>query len=137
MTLVAPVIAAMILGAMLFFSGVIAPLIFTRLPEDQAGLLIRNIFPWYYIVLGTLAAAAVPFAQGLTSKVLLAATAIGLLAARFIAIPMINAARDAALAGDANAQARFDMMHQATVVLNGLEILALIAVIVLAMRQVS
>ena len=41
---------SMILGIMLFFSFVIAPVIFTTLDEDNARKFIRRIFPFYYNV---------------------------------------------------------------------------------------
>ena len=41
---------AMILGIMLFFSLVIAPVVFTTLDEDNARKFIRRIFPFYYNV---------------------------------------------------------------------------------------
>ena len=40
----------MILGIMLFFSFVIAPVVFTTLDEDNARKFIRRIFPFYYNV---------------------------------------------------------------------------------------
>ena len=43
-------LTAMILGVMLFFSFVIAPVIFTTLDEDNARKFIRRIFPFYYNV---------------------------------------------------------------------------------------
>ena len=41
---------ALILGIMLFFSFVIAPVVFTTLDEDNARKFIRKIFPFYYYV---------------------------------------------------------------------------------------
>ena len=41
---------AMILGIMLFFSFVIAPVVFTTLDENNARKFIRRIFPFYYNV---------------------------------------------------------------------------------------
>ena len=41
-------LTAMILGIMLFFSFVIAPVVFTTLDEDNARKFIRRIFPFYY-----------------------------------------------------------------------------------------
>ena len=41
---------AIILGIMLFFSFVIAPVVFTTLDEDNARKFIRRIFPFYYNV---------------------------------------------------------------------------------------
>ena len=43
-------LTAMILGIMLFFSFVIAPVVFTTLDEDNARKFIRGIFPFYYNV---------------------------------------------------------------------------------------
>ena len=43
-------LTAMVLGVMLFFSFVIAPVVFTTLDEDNARKFIRKIFPFYYNV---------------------------------------------------------------------------------------
>ena len=43
-------LTAMILGIMLFFSFVVAPVVFTTLDEDNARKFIRRIFPFYYSV---------------------------------------------------------------------------------------
>ena len=43
-------LTAMILGIMLFFSFVIAPVVFTTLDETNARKFIRRIFPFYYNV---------------------------------------------------------------------------------------
>ena len=43
-------LTAMILGIMLFFSFIIAPVVFTTLDEDNARKFIRRIFPFYYNV---------------------------------------------------------------------------------------
>ena len=43
-------LTAMILGIMLFFSFVIAPVVFTTLDEENARKFIRKIFPFYYNV---------------------------------------------------------------------------------------
>ena len=43
-------LTVMILGIMLFFSFVIAPVVFTTLDEDNARKFIRRIFPFYYNV---------------------------------------------------------------------------------------
>tara|TARA_A100001015_G_scaffold97909_1_gene108728 strand:- start:73 stop:462 length:390 start_codon:yes stop_codon:yes gene_type:complete len=43
-------LTSMVLGIMLFFSFVIAPVVFTTLDEDNARKFIRRIFPFYYNV---------------------------------------------------------------------------------------
>ena len=39
-------------GGMTFFSAVMAPLVFTKLPFETAGAFIREVFPWYYLAMG-------------------------------------------------------------------------------------
>ena len=43
-------LTSMILGIMLFFSFVIAPVVFTTLDEENARKFIRRVFPFYYNV---------------------------------------------------------------------------------------
>jgi len=38
---------ALTFGGMIFFSAVMAPLVFTKLPFETAGAFIRQVFPWY------------------------------------------------------------------------------------------
>jgi hypothetical protein len=54
------------------------------------------------------------------------ATALGFLLARQVLMPAINAARDAAMADPAAAR-RFDRLHRASVMLNGVQVLLLLA----------
>jgi hypothetical protein len=44
---------------MTFFSAVMSPLVFAKLPLKVAGPLIRQVFPCYYLTMG----AAVPIAH--------------------------------------------------------------------------
>ena len=41
---------SLVLGIMLFFSFILAPMIFKVLPPDNAGVFIRAIFPYYYLM---------------------------------------------------------------------------------------
>jgi hypothetical protein len=43
-------LVSIVLGIMLFFSFVVAPLTFKVLPTTEAGIYIRIIFPYYYII---------------------------------------------------------------------------------------
>ena len=43
-------LTSMILGIMLFFSFIIAPVVFTTLDDENARKFIRRIFPFYYNV---------------------------------------------------------------------------------------
>ena len=43
-------LVSLVIGIMLFFSFIVAPLTFKVLPPDNAGVYIRTIFPYYYLV---------------------------------------------------------------------------------------
>ena len=43
-------LVSLVLGVMLFFSFVLAPMILKVLPPDNAGVFVRAIFPYYYLV---------------------------------------------------------------------------------------
>ena len=43
-------LVSLVLGVMLFFSFVLAPMIFKVLPPDNASIFVRAIFPYYYLV---------------------------------------------------------------------------------------
>ena len=49
------VAVASLFGSMLFFSCIVAPLVFVELEAATAGRFIRRLFPWYYAVVGGLA----------------------------------------------------------------------------------
>jgi len=50
--LIAGLALAVAFGGMTFFSAVVAPLVFVKLPAATAGGFIRELFPWYYLTLG-------------------------------------------------------------------------------------
>lgn len=130
----AAVVIAGSLGAMIFFSAAIAPTVFQALPEDHAGNFLRAIFPKYFMINGLLAgvAALMLMIAGLpVLGVVLVIAAAAMFAVRYLAIPRINAARDASLAGDSGAKTRFDQLHRATVLINLGEMLALAVVLFL------
>jgi hypothetical protein len=122
---------AFLLGAMIFFSVVIAPLIFIKLEPAVASRFIRELFPWYYlviIVLSSLAAAAM-LAASPGAAVTLAGVAVTAVAARQLLMPRINRARDAATGGEAAAKQRFSRLHRFSVVINGAQMVALSVVL--------
>ena len=122
---------ALLLGGMVFFAVLVAPLVFRVLPAEPGGRFIRALFPGYYVfVLGCAAAAAValfplsPADSGLMAAV--AALAVWL---RQVLMPRINALSDLAKAGDAAAQKGFDRAHKLSVVANLLQMMAAAAVL--------
>ncbi len=140
----AGVFAALALGAMLFFGAVVAPTVFRTIAAEQASAFLRRLFPTYYLVLAgvTGLAAVLALAAPLTGAAdpagwtrlwllpaILALCCGGFVFARQWLTPRINASRDAALAGDGAASARFDRLHKASVRLNGAQAAALLVAV--------
>ncbi len=117
---------------MIFFAAVVAPLVFTRLPEDISGPFIREVFPWYYLALavatGVAAVAMVPVWPRMA--LVLALVSVGFVYARQSLMPRINALRDQELAGDGTAAPAFQRAHRGSVVLNTLQMLTLLIVLI-------
>ena len=121
----------MLLGAMLFFPSVVAPVVFSSLPEAQAGAFLRSMFPRYYafmIALSLIAALLFIVATDEAADQAAIAclfTGVSTLWVRQWLLPRINASRDAQLAGDAEAGRRFDRDHKLSVGINLLQLVLL------------
>jgi len=137
--LVAALALAITFGGMTFFSAVMTPLVFAKLPLKVAGPFIREVFPWYYLTMGVTilaALAALILAAGgkPTWEVALAALVLaGFAIARQLLMPLINRARDAELAGDFGAARRFRRLHLVSVVINAVQWLAVLAALILVL----
>lgn len=118
MTILALLVSALVFGGMVVYSFGFAAFVFTALPAETAGPLIRRAFPHYYlfvIVAGAVAAALlVPL--DLIAAGLMAAIALVTIPTRQILMPAINAARDA---GD---KGRFGRLHGVSVAINMVQI---------------
>ncbi len=112
--------AAILLGGMVVFSFVLAPLVFLKLPAETAGPFIRQVFPWYYLfVLGVAAFGALALtAEAPGLALVMAGVAAAGVVARQVLMPAINASRDRELAGDPAAGRRFALLHKSSVVIN-------------------
>jgi len=122
---------AALFGSMMFFSAVMAPLIFIKLGGEDAGRFIRQVFPWYYLVviaLGAVAAVTLAFSRPVDGAILAAVACAGV-ATRQGLMPMINRARDAMLAGDGASKRRFARLHRLSVWINGVQIIAVAIVL--------
>lgn len=134
--LVAELALALTFGGMTFFSAVMAPLVFTKLPLKTAGPFIREVFPWYYLtmamtILVALAALLLGTPSSTSWEVALAALVLaGFAFARQVLMPRINQARDAEMAGKFGAGRRFRRLHMLSVVINAVQWLAVLAVLV-------
>ena len=130
----ASALVLMLLGAMLFFPSVVAPVVFTSLPEAQAGAFLRSMFPRYYAFMIALSLiAALLFLVGSNQSAFLATlvclfVGVSTLWVRQWLLPRINAARDAQLAGNVEAGRRFDRDHKLSVGINVVQLVLLVGI---------
>ena len=121
-------LTVMILGIMLFFSFVIAPVVFTTLDEDNARKFIRRIFPFYYnvnlaisfVVLLTflfLSKLGVDFYLILLITILFAIS-------NYLLMPLINKYRDE------KQDKKFKYSHFISVVINFVQMICLVFLLV-------
>ena len=125
--------AAILFGSMVFFSGVVAPLTFSKLDAATAGRFIRSIFPWYYVVIAALsliAGASLAVMRPLEASVM-GPIALGAFVSRQLLMPRINDHRDRMLKGYANAEKAFARLHRLSVWINGAQLVGAFSVLVL------
>ena len=120
-------LTAMILGIMLFFSFVIAPVVFTTLDEENARKFIRRIFPFYYNVnLGLSLVVLLAFLflskLGIDFYLILAITLL-FATSNYLLMPLINKYRDE------KQDKKFKYSHFISVVINFIQIIALILIL--------
>ena len=99
------------------------------------GGFIREVFPVYYVAIGaTSVAAAVLLAFGSAERgadaLAMACIGIVFFLARFVLLPIINRNRDAGQGGDVAAKKRFDVLHRVSVIVNLVQMLAVLVVLV-------
>ena len=121
-------LTAMILGIMLFFSFVIAPVVFTTLDEDNARKFIRRIFPFYYNVnLGLSLIVLLTFLflskLGINFYLILAITLL-FATSNYLLMPLINKYRDE------KQDKKFKQSHFVSVVINFVQIILLVIVLI-------
>ena len=127
------IIAAILLGAMLFFSGLVAPIVFIKLDPKPAGTFIRSIFPHYYsfiIILSLISTCLLARSNDKPSIIMALVFLLGLIS-RQILMPRINRYRDAELAGDKRATIIFNRLHKLSVWINGSQVTLLIAALII------
>ena len=121
-------IIAICLGMMIFFSFILAPMIFKILDPENAGKFVRKIFPYYYFVnLVFLLIVVILFL--LNSKInfefyIIISLVISFIFAQFILMPFINKIRDN------NEENKFKYAHGFSVAINFLQILGLVFLLI-------
>ena len=120
-------LTAIILGAMIFFSFVVAPTTFKLLDEENSRKFIRGIFPFYYLLNLTFSfVASILFFlnQHLSTDFLLIVTVSVLFAiSNFILMPMINKFRDN------NEDKKFKISHFISVIINFIQLIFLVIIL--------
>ena len=117
-----------ILGIMLFFSFVVAPITFTSLNEENARKFIRRIFPFYYNVnLGISIIVTLIFIFIETFNLdffLILLVALLFALSNYVLMPLINKYRDN------NQDKKFKFSHFISVVINFLQMIFLIIILI-------
>ncbi len=117
-----------ILGIMLFFSFVVAPVTFTSLNEENARKFIRKIFPYYYSVnlgISIIVTLIFTFIELFNLDFfLILSVAILFALSNYMLMPLINKYRDN------NQDKKFKFTHLISVIINFLQMLFLIIILI-------
>tara|TARA_B100000927_G_scaffold197126_1_gene159293 strand:+ start:315 stop:704 length:390 start_codon:yes stop_codon:yes gene_type:complete len=121
-------LTSIILGIMLFFSFVVAPVTFTTLDEENARKFIRKIFPYYYnvnLVISFLVLIIFIILKtfSLNFYLILLVTLLFALSS-FILMPLINKYRDE------SKEKKFKYSHFISVVINFLQMIFLVIILI-------
>ena len=112
---------------MLFFSFVVAPVVFTTLDEENARKFIRRIFPYYYNVnlgISLIVLLILIFTSSFEVKFyLILVVAILFAISNYLLMPMINKFRDE------NQDKKFKYSHLTSVIFNFIQILILFIIL--------
>ena len=121
-------LTSMILGIMLFFSFVIAPVVFTTLDENNARKFIRRIFPFYYNV-NLVVSFIVLITFILSSKIgvdfyIILVITVLFATSNYLLMPLINKYRDE------KQEKKFKYSHFLSVLINFVQMICLVFVLV-------
>ena len=119
---------SIILGIMLFFSFVIAPLVFTTLDEENARKFIRKIFPFYYnvnLVLSFVVLLIFVLLNkfGVDFYLIIIITFL-FITSNYLLMPLINKYRDE------NQEKKFKYLHFLSVVINFIQMIFLVFLLI-------
>ena len=121
-------LTSIILGIMLFFSFVVAPITFTVLNEESSRKFIRKIFPYYYTV--NLAISVLVLILFIILKIfsldfyLILSVAVLFAVSNFVLMPMINKFRDE------KQDKKFKQSHFISVVINFIQMILLVIILI-------
>ena len=121
-------IVAICLGMMIFFSFILAPMIFKILDPENAGKFVRKIFPYYYFV--NLVFLSIVVILFLLNSIInfkfyiIVSLVISFIFAQFILMPFINKLRDN------NEGNKFKYAHGFSVAINFLQMIGLVFLLI-------
>ena len=115
-------ILLLLLGGMIFFPAVVAPAIFSALDIKTSGVVLRRLFPNYYLFIIVMSLIA-GFLGKMTSVATVACIFIFVttILVRQVLLPKINQWRDEELGGSSDSAKKFSRSHRLTVILNLLQ----------------
>ena len=125
--------SAILLGSMVFFSGVSAPAIHRSLEPAHSQTVTRSLFPRYFLWGAINSALALLFAilSKSTLAIPLGIVLVGFLYSRQILMPKVTKAKDLWMASDsAQDKARYKSLHKRSVIINAAQIFLLLGVVV-------
>jgi hypothetical protein len=121
-------LTSVILGTMVFFSFVVAPVTFTTLNEENARKFIRKIFPYYYLfnlTISILTILSFVFIKKFSIDFyLISLIAILFVISNFVLMPLINKYRDT------NQDKKFKCSHFISVVINFVQMILLVLILI-------
>ncbi len=117
-----------LLAIMVFYSFGIAINVHRALDKENAGKLLRKLFPVYFLwgILISVIAEIIFIYEGLeTQAFIMAVTAIGYLYSRQVLVPKLNKNRDLANEGDKESKKIFSSLHFQSIMINLIQMLLL------------
>ena len=121
-------IIAISLGMMIFFSFVLAPMIFKILDAENAGKFVRKIFPYYYfvnLIFLSIAAILLFLISSLNKDLyIILLLVMSFIFAQFILMPLINKLKDN------NQEKKFKYAHGLSVVINFVQMICLVYLLI-------
>ena len=121
-----------LLSIMIFYSFGIAINVHRTLDKENAGKLLRKLFPIYFLwglFISILAEIIFLLNAKQEQAFIMALIAIGYLYSRQILVPKINKSRDLANEGDEKSKKDFNSLHFQSVTINLIQILLLIIIL--------
>ena len=117
------------LSIMLFYSIVIAANVHKTLDKDNAGKLLRVLFPSYFLTTAILSLIALIFSiieKSFINTILLFLILLGSIVSRQYLVPKINAERDLQISGNISSKKNFAKLNTLSVSIKLLQIIILI-----------